>query len=42
MEDIERALAQTGGKITRAADILGIPRATLWRKCERLSHAEDK
>ena len=37
MEDIERALAQAGGKITRAAEILGVHRATLWRKCKRLS-----
>jgi propionate catabolism operon transcriptional regulator len=41
-EDIERALAQAGGKITRAAEILGIHRATLWRKCKRLSHATNK
>ena len=29
-EDIERALAQAGGKISRAAEILGIHRAILW------------
>lgn len=40
MEDIERALAQAGGKISRAAEILGIHRATLWRKCKRLSQAK--
>ena len=40
MEDIERALAQAGGKINRAAEILGIHRATLWRKCKRLSQAK--
>jgi transcriptional regulator of acetoin/glycerol metabolism len=42
MEDIERPLAQAGGKITRAADILDIHRATLWRKCKHLSHAKTK
>lgn len=42
MEDIERALAQAGGKITRAAEILGIHRATLWRKCKRLSQAKNR
>jgi PAS domain S-box-containing protein len=40
MEDIERALAQAGGKITRAAEILGVHRATLWRRCKRLSRGE--
>jgi transcriptional regulator with GAF, ATPase, and Fis domain len=42
MEDIERALAQAGGKITRAAEILGVHRATLWRKCKRLSQAKKR
>ena len=42
MEDIERALAQAGGKITRAAEILGIHRATLWRKCKRLSEVKNR
>jgi propionate catabolism operon transcriptional regulator len=42
MEDIERALAQAGGKISRAAEILGIHRATLWRKCKRLSQAKNR
>jgi transcriptional regulator with PAS, ATPase and Fis domain len=42
MEEIERALAQAGGKITRAAEILGVHRATLWRKCKRLSQAKDR
>jgi len=42
MEDIERALAQAGGKITRAAEILGVHRATLWRKCKRLSQAKNR
>jgi transcriptional regulator with PAS, ATPase and Fis domain len=37
MEDIERALAQAGGKVGRAAEILGVHRATLWRRCRRLS-----
>lgn len=36
-EEIERALAQAGGKIARAAEILGVHRATLWRRCRRLS-----
>jgi transcriptional regulator with PAS, ATPase and Fis domain len=36
-EEIERALARAGGKIGRAAEILGVHRATLWRKCRRLS-----
>jgi len=42
MEDIESALAQAGGKITRAAEILGVHRATLWRKCKRLSQAKNR
>jgi PAS domain S-box-containing protein len=42
MEDIERALAQAGGKITRAAEILGVHRATLWRKCKRLSQTKNR
>ena len=42
MEDSERALAQAGGKITRAAEILGVHRATLWRKCKRLSQAKNR
>jgi transcriptional regulator with PAS, ATPase and Fis domain len=42
MEDIERALAQAGGKIIRAAEILGVHRATLWRKCKRLSQAKNR
>jgi len=42
IEDIERALAQAGGKITRAAEILGVHRATLWRKCKRLSQAKNR
>jgi DNA-binding NtrC family response regulator len=32
MEDIERAMAQAGRKMNRAAEILGIHRATLWRR----------
>lgn len=42
IEDIERALAQAGGKITRAAEILGVHRATLWRKCKRLADAKNR
>ena len=42
IEDTERALAQAGGKITRAAEILGVHRATLWRKCKRLSQAKNR
>jgi transcriptional regulator with PAS, ATPase and Fis domain len=42
MEDIERALTQAGGKITRAAEILGVHRATLWRRCKRLSQAKNR
>ncbi|MBE0569349.1 MAG: sigma 54-interacting transcriptional regulator [Deltaproteobacteria bacterium] len=41
MEDIERALAQAGGRIARAAEILGVHRATLWRRCKRLSRAKN-
>ena len=41
MEDVERALAQAGGKITRAAEILGVHRATLWRRCKRLADAKN-
>ncbi len=40
MEDVERALAQAGGKIARAAEILGVHRATLWRKRKRHSSAK--
>jgi PAS domain S-box-containing protein len=42
VEDIERALALAGGKITRAAEILGVHRATLWRRCRRLSAAKGR
>jgi DNA-binding NtrC family response regulator len=41
-EDIERALVQAGGKMSRAAQLLGIHRATLWRKCKRLSLQNDR
>jgi len=41
-EDIERALAQAGGKITRAAEILGVHRATLWRKSKRFPQAKNR
>lgn len=34
--DIERALKETGGNLGRAARILGIHRATLWRKRKRM------
>lgn len=40
MENVERALAQAGGKINLAAEILGVHRATLWRKRKRLSEAK--
>ena len=42
MEDVERALAQAGGKIGRAAEILGVHRATLWRKCRRSRLGEER
>jgi PAS domain S-box-containing protein len=42
VEEIERALAQAGGKITRAAEILGVHRATLWRRCKRFSQAKNR
>jgi len=41
MEDIELALAQAGGKINRAAEILGVHRATLWRRRKRLSQTRN-
>ncbi len=34
--DIRRALVQSGGSISQAAEILGIHRATLWRRLKRL------
>ncbi len=37
MVEIERALARAGGKVGRAAGMLGIHRSTLWRRCRRLS-----
>ena len=40
IEEVERALAQAGGKITLAAEILGVHRATLWRRCKRLADAK--
>jgi len=36
-EDIERAIAEARGKVSRAAEILGVHRATLWRKRRRFS-----
>lgn len=40
IEDFERALSQAGGKVGRAADILGIHRTTVWRRLKRLSQKE--
>ncbi|RJR39662.1 MAG: sigma-54-dependent Fis family transcriptional regulator [Desulfobacteraceae bacterium] len=37
LKDIESAIAQAGGKVSKAAEILGIHRATLWRKRKRSS-----
>lgn len=42
MKDIEGAIAQAGGKMSKAAEILGIHRATLWRKRKRRSPQSDR
>ncbi len=39
-EYIEHVLELSGGKKTKAADILGIDKTTLWRKLRRFSEAE--
>ena len=40
LKAIEEALEQTGGNITRAAELLGMHRTTLWRKLKRLREAQ--
>lgn len=39
-EEVKRVLAATGGKVGQAARILGVHRATLWRKRKRILMAE--
>ena len=34
---IEKALAETGGGVSEAAELLGISRTTLWEKMKRLN-----
>jgi PAS domain S-box-containing protein len=40
--EVKRALAATGGKVGQAARILGVHRATLWRKRKRILMAETR
>ncbi|MCX5733382.1 MAG: sigma 54-interacting transcriptional regulator [candidate division NC10 bacterium] len=41
-EEIEWALVEARGNVNRAAEILGIHRATLWRKRKRLSRVKSR
>lgn len=40
--EVQHALAATSGKVGQAARILGIHRATLWRKRKRILMAETR
>ncbi len=40
VKDLELALSQAGGKIGRAAEILGMHRTTVWRRLKRMSQKE--
>ncbi len=40
MEEIERAMARAGGKVGRAAEMLGVHRSTLWRRTMRLARGK--
>ncbi len=37
VRDIEEAVAQSGGSMTKAAKILGVHRSTLWRRLKKLN-----
>jgi len=39
MGRIEEALRKTGGRVGRAADLLGISRTTLWRRMKRFTRS---